>query len=69
MKTFIKKTTGLLRDLHYDEKGFYYDTSGRPYVLKWDEVTGYQVLDVMAKEDYAGSPPILLLLDISYGKI
>jgi hypothetical protein len=60
MRYFVARL-GIYNDVYYDEKGLYYDKPGKPYLLKWDEVADYRILDVMAKNDYAGMPPLLNL--------
>lgn len=40
------------KDVYYDEKGLYYDTHGKPYLFKWDEVKEYKILDVTQVDMY-----------------
>ena len=47
------------KDVFYDEKGLYYDIRGKPYLLKWDEIEEYRILDVMAIDMYPRAPPIM----------
>jgi hypothetical protein len=39
------------KDVYYDEKGLYYDIPGKPYLFKWDEVKGYNIVSVEEVED------------------
>jgi len=45
MGNFVARPAAF-RDVFYDEKGLYYDTSGKPYLFKWDEVKEYRMLSV-----------------------
>jgi len=60
MRNFVARL-GIYRDVYYDEKGLYYDNPVKQYLLKWDELADYRILDVMAKNEYAGLPPLLHL--------
>jgi len=60
LRNFVARL-GIYNDVYYDEKGLYYDKPGKPYLLKWDEVVDYRILDVVAKNDYAGTPPLVRL--------
>ena len=60
LRNFVARL-GIYNDVYYDEKGLYYDKPGKPYLLKWDEVADYRILDVVAKNDYAGTPPLVRL--------
>jgi len=61
LRNFVARL-GIYNDVYYDEKGLYYDIPGKPYLLKWDEVADYRILDVVAKNDYAGTPPLVRFL-------
>jgi len=39
------------KDVYYDEKGLYYDIPGKPYLFKWDEVKGYNIVSVVEVGD------------------
>jgi len=39
---------GFSTEIYYDDQGLYYDKSGKPYLLKWNEVAGYRILEVWA---------------------
>jgi len=45
MKNIVSKLPGL-KDVYYDEKGLYYDTFGKPYIFKWNEISEYRILSV-----------------------
>ncbi|MCQ4450351.1 MAG: hypothetical protein NO110_06620 [Sulfolobales archaeon] len=54
--------TGVYKDVYYDEKGLYIDKPGKPYLLRWDEVASYEIVDVFARDQYTGMPPILNMI-------
>jgi hypothetical protein len=54
--------TGVFKDVYYDEKGLYIDKPGKPYLLRWDEVASYEIVDVFARDQYTGMPPILNMI-------
>lgn len=64
LRNFVARL-GIYNDVYYDEKGLYYDKPGKPYLLKWDEVADYRILDVVAKNDYVGLPPLFRLIGYS----
>lgn len=53
---------GVFKDVYYDEKGLYIDKPGKPYLLRWDEVASYEIVDVFARDQYTGMPPILNMI-------
>ena len=60
MRNFVARL-GIYKDVYYDEKGLYYDNPVKHYLIKWDEIVDYRILDVMAKNEYVGLPPLLHL--------
>lgn len=58
LRNFVARL-GIYNDVYYDDKGLYYDKPGKPYLLKWDEVTDYRILDVVARNEYVGVPPLV----------
>jgi hypothetical protein len=61
MKCLVARL-GAFKDVCYDEKGLYYDKPDKPYLLKWDEIAGYNIPEVMAISEYARAPPIFNLI-------
>ncbi|MCQ4345797.1 MAG: hypothetical protein RXQ70_06485 [Sulfolobaceae archaeon] len=53
---------GVAKNVYYDEKGLYIDKPGKPYLLRWDEVASYEIVDVFARDQYSGHPPILNMI-------
>jgi len=45
MGNFVARPAAF-KDVFYDEKGLYYDVSGKPYLFRWDEVKEYRILSV-----------------------
>jgi len=64
LRNFVARL-GIYNDVYYDEKGLYYDKPGKPYLLKWDEVADYRILDVVARNEYAGVPPLVRFIEYS----
>jgi len=58
---YLVAKLGPYNDVFYDDEGLYYDKPGKPYLLKWDEVVDYRILEVMAVNEYARAPPIFHL--------
>jgi hypothetical protein len=48
----IVATPEAFKDVYYDEKGLYYDIPGKPYLFKWDEVKGYNIVSVEEVDNY-----------------
>ena len=61
LRNLVAKT-GVFKDIYYDEKGLYIDKPGKPYLLRWDEVASYEIVDVFARDQYTGMPPILNMI-------
>jgi hypothetical protein len=54
------------KDVFYDEKGLYYDTRGKPYLFKWDEIKEYRILSVT---EIDMNPKSLSLLMFPIGRL
>jgi hypothetical protein len=64
LRNFVARL-GIYNDVYYDDKGLYYDKPGKPYLLKWDEVVDYRILDVVARNEYVGVPPLVRFIEYS----
>jgi hypothetical protein len=53
---------GVAKNVYYDEKGLYIDKPGKPYLLRWDEVASYEIVDVFARDQYTGYPPLFNMI-------
>jgi len=49
-------------EVYYDDKGLYTSKSGKPYLLKWDEVEKYEIVSVYARDEYSQYPPIFNMI-------
>jgi hypothetical protein len=58
---YLVAKLGPYNDVLYDDEGLYYDKPNKPYLLKWNEVADYRILDVVATNEYTRAPPIFNL--------
>jgi len=45
MRNIVARPPGF-KDVFYDEKGLYYNVSGNPYLLRWNEIEEYRILSI-----------------------
>jgi hypothetical protein len=61
LRNLVARTV-MYKNVYYDEKGLYIDKPGKPYLLKWDEVVSYEIVNVFWRDEYTGNPPLFNMI-------